>query len=87
MCVSNHVNVTCSCQREKQMIFILICYHEENLQRRRSCLPNTYREHQLIVIVDVRYTIAGLHIGLYCIAGKFSELTLFEYLVKESLAN
>lgn len=44
-----------SCQREKQMIFILICYHEENLQKRRNCLLNTYRGHKLTVIVDVRY--------------------------------
>ena len=40
------------------------------------------------------YTQIKLHIDLnahryskYCIAGKFGELNLFEYLVKESLAN
>ena len=82
MCVSNHVNITYSYQREKQMIFILICYHEESLQRRRSCLPNTYREHRLIVIVDVRYAIAGLHIGLPYIpySGKVWRIDSFRVL-------
>ena len=34
LCMSCDHLMLFSCQREKQMIFILICYREENLQKR-----------------------------------------------------